>query len=208
MKILPVINTDKNITHKGELTFVTEFVCNSQIGLCKIEHFRTKSSPEKISLPGKILRCFEGFSFDLNYLDIACKKIFKGKSVEEKKQIRDNYRTQAEENYKQLTELMKRLFSERCFLHIKKFKTDKKFHAIINNVDYRYFHDFGEMNLSRNNNDLRDIDVMTELVNKIKNLTKQEIDAINKMFEPPVKEEKENHVDIGGVICGLIAGGL
>lgn len=195
MRILPVTNTCKNISHNGKLTFATLFLCDSQRDMWKRE-LGGISRPEDI-------KNYYGCIVDHGCLDEACEKMFAGKTAQEIQQIREKYKKQAEDNFKQLADLIHNWFSEHCFLNIRKLEGENCPHAIMNSSRSNYVHDFGEVELSDKHNNFSDIDSITKLVNKIKSLTEPELKAINEKFEPPAPPISKTD-DAAAAAAGII----
>lgn len=205
MKILPITNNNiqnRNIASKGNISIDTNIIFIAQKALWNKELPNAKEP--YITKLGDML-------FNVNYLHKDDAKIFEGKTIKEIWQIRDEFKQKAEANFKTLKKLMKKYFIRWSSFKIDKFSEDNKLHAYIESYENDYIHDFGPIEFSPENNSLKDIDKMAELVEKIKNLTKCQRENINyklKEKPPKPKDDNNNDDDIAGAIICMIAGGL
>ena len=171
MKIAPITNNNtqhRNISAKANMSLIVKDICNTQ-----------KSLWEK-----------EG-------LHKSDEKMFEGKTIKEKWQIRGEYRKKAESNFKRLKNMLKNKFSEYGLFEIEKSSEDNKQHALLKSTINKYVYDFGPIELSPENDNLRDIDIISKLIEKIKNLSRYDCGSINYKIEkgPDVsREEIDNMV--------------
>ena len=194
MKILPITSNrvNNNVSHKAELADVAEYILTVQSTMYKRHPFGNEAEPAKI---GELLISF--------ILDKSCRDLFKGKTQSQISNIRNKYKVMAENNYKKLTKMLKELFPNRCYFSFTK-KEDKKVHAVMRSAINWHLHDFGPVNLSEKNNSFSDIESVKELVERIENLSKEELREIKDKLEKPIEPPPDKPIDISGAVSFII----
>lgn len=195
MKISPITNNRiNNVSHKAKLTDVAERLLTVQSSMYKNSLYGKEAKPAEIDKEFLV-------SF---ILDKSCRDLFKWKSKSQISNIRNKYKVMAEENYEKLTKMLGELFPDNCYFDFTK-QEDKKFHAVMRSASNWYEHDFGPMNFSEKNNSFSDIESVRELVERIMNLSKEEIAKINyKLKEKPIEPPPDKPIDVSGAVSFII----
>ena len=183
MKILPITSNNlQNISIKGSTLEGANMICRAHKSLWR-RPFPQSNEPFIFS--------FGDLLFNTDYLNTGDAKIFEGKTISEIQGIRERFKEKAEANILNLEKLVKKFFPSSSYFNIEKSKDDSKLHVVLKKNWKETIHDLGIVEFSEKNNSLTDIDKMSELIEKLKNLTQDERRNIYRKFGEELPEDRQ-----------------